>query len=83
MDYDRPRFRCALSVLLLLSVSFAAPSFAYQQFEFVREIGEAGKKAPQRLLNEPRALRLPAAAYTSPTPRRTRSSCSTRQGRSS
>ncbi|MHB8845059.1 MAG: 6-bladed beta-propeller [Nitrospirota bacterium] len=36
----------------------ASPVLAYQQFEFVRELGEAGKKAPQRLLNEPRALAL-------------------------
>ena len=48
--------RC--SILFIILVLFVSPSFAYQQFEFVREIGESGKKTPQRLLNEPRALAL-------------------------
>ena len=43
----------AALILLLLC---ASPSPAYQQIEFLQEIGEPGKKAPERLLNEPRAL---------------------------
>ena len=58
MDIDRSRIGSAISFLVLFNFFFAAPAFAYQQFEFVREMGEAGKKAPQRLLNEPRALAL-------------------------
>src|SRR5512136_331460 len=52
----RPAVRAAFTVLII--VLAASTSFAYQQFEFVNERGEAGKKAPQRLLNEPRALAL-------------------------
>jgi DNA-binding beta-propeller fold protein YncE/tetratricopeptide (TPR) repeat protein len=59
MDIDRPRIRRAISFLFFFIIFLiAAPASAYQQFEFVRELGEAGKKAPQRLLNEPRALAL-------------------------
>ena len=53
-----PRRSAHAAIPLLLFVFFTSPSSAYQQFEFVREIGEAGKKTPQRLLNEPRALAL-------------------------
>lgn len=53
-----PRHFAYAVLPLLLFVLFTSPSSAYQQFEFVREIGESGKKTPQRLLNEPRALAL-------------------------
>jgi DNA-binding beta-propeller fold protein YncE/tetratricopeptide (TPR) repeat protein len=52
----RHSIRC--SILFFFLVLLASSSFAYQQFEFVREIGEAEKKASQRILNEPRALAL-------------------------
>ena len=50
-------------ILLILCISahlFAQRSFAYQQIEFVHEIGEgdSGKSAAQRPLHEPRALAL-------------------------
>jgi DNA-binding beta-propeller fold protein YncE len=51
-----PAARISVPLLFLLFLASSAP--AYQQFEFVREIGEPGKKTPQRLLNEPRALAL-------------------------
>ena len=50
------KFKYIFAFLFILL--FSSLSHAYQQFEFVREIGEAGKKASQRLLNEPRALAL-------------------------
>ena len=56
MALCRPAVRISAPLLFLLLI--ASSSFAYQQFEFVREIGEPGKKTPQRLLNEPRALAL-------------------------
>jgi DNA-binding beta-propeller fold protein YncE/tetratricopeptide (TPR) repeat protein len=56
MVFARLAARVAAQVFTIALV--ASPAFAYQQFEFVRELGEAGKKAPQRLLNEPRALAL-------------------------
>jgi DNA-binding beta-propeller fold protein YncE/tetratricopeptide (TPR) repeat protein len=52
----RHSIRC--SILFFFLVLLSSSSFAYQQFEFVREVGESGKKTPQRLLNEPRALAL-------------------------
>jgi len=53
-----PRHFASAAIPLLLFVVFMSPASAYQQFEFVREIGESGKKTSQRLLNEPRALAL-------------------------
>src|SRR3990172_4060285 len=37
---------------------FASSAFSYQQIEFIREIGEHGKPAGQRLMNGPRAIAL-------------------------
>ncbi|MDH7499920.1 MAG: 6-bladed beta-propeller, partial [candidate division NC10 bacterium] len=42
----------------MLVFCFVSPAFGYQQIEFVREIGEAGKKPAQRMLNGPLALAL-------------------------
>lgn len=56
MALYRPAARIAVPLLFILFIATSLP--AYQQFEFVREIGESGKKTPQRLLNEPRALAL-------------------------
>jgi len=44
--------------LVLFSALSAAPALAYQQMEFVRELGEAGKKAKPQLFKNPRALAL-------------------------
>jgi sugar lactone lactonase YvrE len=52
------RFLRFTSILFLFSLFFTPTSFAYQQIEFVREIGEAGGKSNQRLLNAPRAIAL-------------------------
>ena len=49
----------SLPLFLILSV-MAFPALAYQQIEFVREIGEPKKSAKQRLMNEPAALALTA-----------------------
>ncbi len=47
------------SILFLLFLFvFISSSSAYQQIEFVRELGAAGKKAGQRQLNAPRAIAL-------------------------
>jgi DNA-binding beta-propeller fold protein YncE len=51
-----PRSLRFTSILFFFALFFAAVSYAYQQIDFIREIGEAGKKAKQRLMNEPRAL---------------------------
>jgi DNA-binding beta-propeller fold protein YncE len=53
-----PRFTRITSILFFLALFFAAPSFAYQQIEFIRETGEAGKKSDQRQLHAPRAIAL-------------------------
>lgn len=45
-----------IGFICLFSLLVAAPASAYQQMEFMREIGEAGKKAKQRLFTAPRAL---------------------------
>jgi len=42
--------------ICLLSLLFAIPASAYQQMEFVREIGEMGGQVKQRQFNAPRAL---------------------------
>jgi len=42
--------------LVLFSVLAVAPAHAFQQMEFVRELGEAGKKAKLQLFKNPRAL---------------------------
>lgn len=44
-------------VLLFFSLVVSLPSYAYQQFEFVTEIGCTAEKA-KRILNEPRAVAL-------------------------
>ena len=46
------------AVLAWMLVLFISPAFGYQQIEFVREVGEAGKKAAQRVLNGPLAVAL-------------------------
>jgi DNA-binding beta-propeller fold protein YncE len=51
------RFARLISFLFLFAL-FAATSFAYQQIEFIREIGDAGKKTNQCLMNGPRAIAL-------------------------
>jgi len=56
MDLVRILARSVFQFLMLLLL--VSPSFAYQQFEFVRELGEAGRKPAERLLNGPRALAL-------------------------
>jgi DNA-binding beta-propeller fold protein YncE len=53
-----PRFMRFTSILFFLVLSFAATSHAYQQIEFIREIGDAGKKTNQCLMNGPRAIAL-------------------------
>jgi DNA-binding beta-propeller fold protein YncE len=54
-----PRSMRFVPLLSFLAFFFiAAPSHAFQQIEFIREIGEAGKKADQRELHEPRAIAL-------------------------
>ena len=54
-----PRFMRSASILSFLALFFiAATSHAYQQIEFIRELGEPGKKSDQRLLHEPRAVAL-------------------------
>ena len=45
-------------VLSFLALFLAPNSHAFQQINFIREIGEAGKKADQRQLHEPRAIAL-------------------------
>ena len=51
--------RSVLRLTAFFSLVFlSSSSHAYQQFEFVREIGDPAEKPPQRLLNEPRALAL-------------------------
>ena len=50
-------FRIASGIVLTTLFS-ASLSFAYQQIECVREIGQAGKKAKERTLNSPRAIAL-------------------------
>jgi DNA-binding beta-propeller fold protein YncE len=47
-----------ITALIICLVLPGALASAYQQIEFQLEIGEPGKKAPERLLNEPRALSL-------------------------
>jgi len=56
MAQYRPAVRIAAPLLFLFFI--ASSSFAYQQFEFIREIGGAVEPPAQRLLNEPRALAL-------------------------
>jgi sugar lactone lactonase YvrE/transglutaminase-like putative cysteine protease len=51
-----PRSMRFASVLFFFSLFFAAQSHAYQEVDFIREIGEAGKKADQRPLHEPRSI---------------------------
>lgn len=50
--------RIFLLSLFPLLFFFASSAFSYQQIEFIREIGEYGKPAAQRLVNGPRALAL-------------------------
>src|SRR3972149_10890728 len=50
--------RIFLLSLFPLLFFFASSAFSYQQIEFIREIGEYGKPAAQRLVNGARALAL-------------------------
>ncbi|HXY53286.1 MAG TPA: 6-bladed beta-propeller [Nitrospirota bacterium] len=49
--------RLSCFVLALLTI-LASTAFAYQQIEFIREIGGSEKKTKERLLSSPRALAL-------------------------
>lgn len=55
-----PRSMRSTSILTFLAFFciITTTAQAYQQIEFVREIGEVGKKFDQRLLHEPRAIAL-------------------------
>lgn len=53
MEFMRGINRLLLSSLLILCFSSA---YAYQQIDFVREIGASGKEADQRQFNEPRGF---------------------------
>lgn len=49
--------RLAHSFVILISLSIlAVPAFSYQQIEFIKEIGEYGRPAGQRLMNGPRGI---------------------------
>jgi DNA-binding beta-propeller fold protein YncE len=51
-----PRSMRFTSLSFLALFFIAATAYAYQQIEFIREIGEPGKKSDQRQLHEPRAI---------------------------
>ena len=55
-----PRFMFFTAVLSFLALFLAPTSHAFQQIDFIREIGEAGKRADQRQLHEPQAIALAA-----------------------
>jgi DNA-binding beta-propeller fold protein YncE/tetratricopeptide (TPR) repeat protein len=46
------------SFIFLVVFLIVSTASAYQQIEFIREIGDPGKKAKERLLNSPRAVAL-------------------------
>ena len=45
-------------LFFMVGILIASTASAYQQIEFVREIGDSGKKAKEHLLNSPRAMAL-------------------------